>query len=251
MKRQIGRHRANETNLLLLLLIAGFAQSSLADAPVEQAQQALKEQGFYYGEVTGQKNADTTAAIRRFQIRNGLQVTGELNEETQRALRLSNSSAAAAPTATPPPSASFPAPDAKSAGTPATQPVAPNSPAVPAVGGDLFRDTPYDVAPLAVQRRVIRGAQTLLRRQGYYKGEIDGIYGPELEFSLRAYQSSVRILASGRLDMDTLGSLGLLPGQEFRPGGFLRRRIAPRLFGEPPPVRGQWIPENPDRDNND
>src|SRR5205085_8442540 len=54
-----------------------LVQSLVADPTIEQAQQALKEQGSYYGEVTGQKNADTAAAIRRFQIRNGLQVTGK------------------------------------------------------------------------------------------------------------------------------------------------------------------------------
>ena len=49
-------------------------------------QQALKEQGFYYGDVNGEKTADTTAAIRRYQIRNGLQVTGEIDAETLRSL---------------------------------------------------------------------------------------------------------------------------------------------------------------------
>src|SRR6266404_6493833 len=77
-------------------------QRVVADPTVQQAQEALKERGFYYGEVTGQKNADTTAAIRRFQIRNGLQVTGDLNDETLLALKSPSSSAAVA-TATPTP----------------------------------------------------------------------------------------------------------------------------------------------------
>jgi len=42
-------------------------------------QQALKDQGFYYGEINGETNANLSAAIRRYQIRNGLQVNGELN----------------------------------------------------------------------------------------------------------------------------------------------------------------------------
>src|ERR1700720_1349817 len=57
-----------------------------ADQTVENVQQALKDQGFYYGEVNGEKDADTTAAIRRYQIRNGLQVTGDLNNETIKSL---------------------------------------------------------------------------------------------------------------------------------------------------------------------
>ena len=46
--------------------------------------------------VTGDKSAETTAAIRRYQIRNGLQVTGELNEETLRAVNSSSNSVASA-----------------------------------------------------------------------------------------------------------------------------------------------------------
>ena len=32
---------------------------------IERVQQALKDQGFYYGEITGDTNANLTAAIRR------------------------------------------------------------------------------------------------------------------------------------------------------------------------------------------
>src|SRR6478736_3654699 len=53
-----------------------------ADQTIRSLQQTLKDQGFYYGTVTGDKSAETTAAIRRYQIRNGLKVTGDINEET-------------------------------------------------------------------------------------------------------------------------------------------------------------------------
>src|SRR5215813_3327867 len=59
-----------------------------ADQVVESVQQALKDEGFYYGEINGDMNANLTAAIRRYQIRNGLQVSGELNDETLRSLGL-------------------------------------------------------------------------------------------------------------------------------------------------------------------
>src|SRR5881275_3334121 len=79
-----------------------------ADQAIQNVQQALKDQGFYYGEITGAKDADTTAAIRRYQIRNGLQVTGELNDETNTALRSppKNNTVAVA-SATPMPTRSF------------------------------------------------------------------------------------------------------------------------------------------------
>ena len=63
--------------------------------------QALKDQGFYYGEITGEKNADTTAAIRRYQIRNGLQITGDLNDETMRSLKSGAGSTSASTPAAP------------------------------------------------------------------------------------------------------------------------------------------------------
>src|SRR6266702_7748364 len=70
-----------------------------ADQTVQSVQQALKDQGFYYGEVTGDKSSETTAAVRRYQIRNGLQVTGETNPETLRSLSI-NSNSVASPQST-------------------------------------------------------------------------------------------------------------------------------------------------------
>lgn len=222
-----------------------MVQAAFADATVGQAQEALKQQGFYYGEITGEKNADTTAAIRRFQIRNGLQVTGELNAETLHALN-SNANPATPPSVTPTPRATIAPPQTN------VTPVVPRSgqiysPSPPVPGGTVFSNTPYEMAPPGVQRRVIRGAQVLLRHRGYFKGNIDGVYGPDLEFSLRAYQSGAGLPPTGRLDTDTLASLGLLPGQQFPAREFPRRRILPRPLNQPP-VRGQWIPEDRDQD---
>ena len=44
---------------------------------------------------------DTSAAIRRFQIRSGLEITGDLNAETEQALRKSTPTPAPAATAAP------------------------------------------------------------------------------------------------------------------------------------------------------
>src|SRR5437867_5499322 len=86
-------------HLLLAMCVAGFVR---ADQTVQSVQQALKVQGFYYGNVTGDKSAETTAAIRRYQIRNGLQVTGEINPETLRSLNLNSNSASSSQPASKP-----------------------------------------------------------------------------------------------------------------------------------------------------
>src|SRR6476620_8347875 len=75
-----------------LLLFLGCSLA-WADPAIESAQQKLKDGGFYYGEINGQKDADTTAAIRRYQIRNGLQITGDLNAETLKSLGVDSSGA--------------------------------------------------------------------------------------------------------------------------------------------------------------
>src|SRR5438067_5274282 len=79
--------------LVASLCATGFVQ---ADQTIRSLQQTLKDKGFYYGTVTGEKSAETSAAIRRYQIRNGLKVTGDINEETSRSLSSSTNSVAAA-----------------------------------------------------------------------------------------------------------------------------------------------------------
>ena len=234
---------------MFLVAISFVAVSSAqADPQIAAVQQALKDQGFYYGEITGTKDADTTAAIRRYQIRNGLQITGELNAETQKSLGVKGPAAAATPRPSPPARSATPPPDTSDRRD--DEAVAPETPPsraepfpaepVPRPGyapgprglypdtTGVFDDTPYEVAPPDLQRRVIAGAQTLLARRGYYGSDIDGIYGPEMEAALRAYQSRYALEPTGVLDMETLASLGLLPGQQRR--GIGRR---PRVF--PPP----------------
>ncbi len=246
---------------IAILLFVSVAQLR-ADDTMASAQQELKDQGFYYGQVTGEKNADTSAAIRRFQIRNGLQVTGELNDETLQSLR---SAAASSPAPAPVPQASASpaqrsdpdssdlrdqnapprapanvAPPVQPFGAPSGPPTAPPptiypGKVVPWATG-VFAETPYETAPPPVQRNVIITAQRILARQGLFKGPPDGFYGPDLEFSLRAYQSRIGLATTGRLDLETLGALGLLPGA--RPPIFVPRRIVPSTE---PPVRGEWI----------
>jgi hypothetical protein len=48
----------------------------------------LRQEGFYFGDPNGLFNTETSAAITRYQIRHGLQITGELDAQTAKALGL-------------------------------------------------------------------------------------------------------------------------------------------------------------------
>lgn len=90
-----------------------------------------------------------------------------------------------------------------------------------------------------VQRNVVVSAQIALARYGLYRQQIDGIYGPAMELSLRAFQARMRLPVSGRLDLETLAALRLLPGPRQRYYDPYRQRTRPPPG---PPVRGQWVP---------
>ena len=167
-----------------------------------------------------------TAAIRRYQIRNGLKITGELNTETQRSLRVTGTSSTQ-PRMAPKQEPSDDNPDLRDEDARPSQPPPPQyrSPreAAPPIYSPepyryrqetgIFYGTPYENAPFDIQQRVIADAQIFLARRGYYRSEIDGLYGPGTEFALRAFQSRSGLPLTGRFDGPTLGALGLMPGR--------------------------------------
>jgi peptidoglycan hydrolase-like protein with peptidoglycan-binding domain len=246
---------------VVLLLLASLSVTQ-ADQTTSAVQEALKEQGFYYGDVSGKKTADTTAAIRRYQIRNGLQITGEIDAETLRSLGVGSGSAHSTPqapaTAAPEGEANDGEPPPQSAEISPQQPPANYSPRGfpggpygpgspygagpgpsqprPVVNG-IFAGTPYEIAPPDLQRHVVAGAQALLARYGFYRSGIDGEFGPGTAVALRGFQARAGLAPDGRLNMQTLAALGLLPGQHapgFRP--------FPRPLLRRPIYRGEWVP---------
>lgn len=84
--------------VLVLAMLTGVANVS-ADESVRAAQARLKTEGFYFNEPSGTLDADTSAAISRYQIRNGLQITGQLDAATAKALGVRATTASAKPAA--------------------------------------------------------------------------------------------------------------------------------------------------------
>ena len=63
----------------------------------------------------------------------------------------------------------------------------------------------YDRSPAAT----VADVQALLAREGYYRGQIDGVLGPETRHALLRYQSKKGLGMTGSLTMETQKSLGL------------------------------------------
>ena len=193
---------------------AGFVR---ADQTIQSVQQTLKDQGFYYGNVTGDKNSETAAAIRRYQIRSGLQVTGEINPETLRSLKVnpkSNSASSSQSASKPAMAQSSPAPLDQSA--PVAQNSSPQSAQSPSEpdrqrgSTSDFSGAAYTSPPQRINKRlVLAEVQRQLMSRGYYQGSVDGRSGRRTALALRAFQLQSGLLPTGRLDMSTLQTLGL------------------------------------------
>jgi peptidoglycan hydrolase-like protein with peptidoglycan-binding domain len=252
-------------------LTAAGATNLLADEVLRHVQQELRDQGFYYGSIDGSPGDETTQAIRRYQIRNGLGVTGQLNDETRKSIERTEAAVAKGPAsssssrhsarpgtdedrqyaeATPPPlagnapapapepapvfrSAPHPPPETDSGDendSPAVQqppgrpdlrvpPGGAAQPPQPPPGGvvpsaaltSMFERTPYEFAPPPVQAEVLRRAQATLLRDGFYDGPADGVPGPRTSEALSNLQEVSHVRTTGRLDVQTLAILRLLP----------------------------------------
>jgi peptidoglycan hydrolase-like protein with peptidoglycan-binding domain len=182
-----------------------------ADQTIRSLQQTLKNQGFYYGAVTGDKSGETIAAIRRYQIRNGLPVTGEINEETLRSVNSSVDSVASASQPASKPAAIQPdsvRPDASTRLSQSSPQPLFRQPDRPLETNPSDSASFYQSAPLRVNRRIIAGAQYQLMSRGYYRGRVDGKYGSQTAFALRAFQSTAGLPPTGRLDIETVKALG-------------------------------------------
>ena len=253
-----------------------FATAAVADEKTRAAQAELKNQGFYYGESDGNFGSETSAAIKRFQIRNGLEVTGTLTQQTLEALGLAESTDAAPRAVTPPaapPAASSPRQEDRRApvhlrrdstveesdrnflrredqartvpNDPSiVSPPAPLSPPLPPGSleyAQLFAQTPYATAPLELQQSTLRRVQSLLARDGSYRDPVDGIPGPATEEAILSYQRRARLPLTGRLDLHTLNRMRLLPGRGGPPMQPFHLEPRDRHASPSRTFRGIWV----------
>jgi len=71
---------------LAVAIGTAVAGSVLADENVREVQEKLRDGGFYSGNIDGAYSSELSAALTRYQIRNGLPITGQLDEDTSKEL---------------------------------------------------------------------------------------------------------------------------------------------------------------------
>jgi peptidoglycan hydrolase-like protein with peptidoglycan-binding domain len=224
-------------NALLIFVVAWMANSLWADDLTRVIQQRLKDQGYYYGEVDGRGGEETSAAIRRFQIRHGLQVTGQLDDETLRSLDVSRKSAprpnpgnqengssfgdrsngdddAQAPRQYDP--RTLPQPEEPNNYS-QMQPPPSAAPRVLTSFEQLFAATIYERSPAQIQENVLYAVQGELMRSGFFRGVINGRPGSATTEAIVRFQQEAGLTVNGRLDGETLNALQAFPGQRNGP----------------------------------
>ena len=136
---------------------------------IKSAQQKLTKSGDYAGEVNGKYSKEFRAAIRAFQKSNSLSVNGKLDEATILKLGI----------------------DLTDRQKGIEKPKKPKR--------KVFR----------VSKQQISAAQTKLKAQGLYSGEVTGKYSKNFRTSIREFQSANGLRRKGSLNRATLEKLGI------------------------------------------
>jgi peptidoglycan hydrolase-like protein with peptidoglycan-binding domain len=69
--------------------------------------------------------------------------------------------------------------------------------------------------PAVRNRNDVRKMQQILQDKGHYRGEVDGVFGLRTRASIREFQKAENLPATGQIDTETAGKLGVrLEGRE-------------------------------------
>ncbi len=148
----------------------------LSRSAVQSVQDRLHQAGDYGGRIDGAWGPDSVVALQRFQQTHGLQVTGQLNQATVATMGLNVDALLGGPQ------------------TAAGQ-AGPVPPAAAAVAPDQ-----------------VRAMQGRLRDMGFYRGPMDGVWGPETQEAIARFQHSRGLEPNSQLNPATLGALGFQQG---------------------------------------
>ena len=138
----------------------------------KEVQRHLKELGVYSGAVDGIWGRDSQEALERFQQTRGLQVTNNLNQATLATMGLKPAE-------------------------------------LLSLGDQTGAMAGRDVPGKALNAEAIRTIQGRLKQIGLYSGDADGIWGDSTQAALERFQRDRGLQVSGRLDPNTLTTMGL------------------------------------------
>ncbi|WP_198368882.1 peptidoglycan-binding domain-containing protein [Roseomonas rosulenta] len=155
---------------------------ALSPAATVLIQQKLQQAGVYAGQADGIWGPDSQAALERFQQTRNLQVTGQLNQATAATLGVAPGELLAARPSQPPAAAS---------------------------SGVVMPDI---LGPAAV-----RNVQQRLRSLGFYRGGVDGFWGPGTQAAIERFQQGRGLQSTGQVNPATLQALGLDPNNPAAP----------------------------------
>jgi peptidoglycan hydrolase-like protein with peptidoglycan-binding domain len=174
--------------------MAALAQSErptyekpLSSAAVRDVQARLHALGYYGGPADGVWGGGTRAALERFQRDRHIAVTGQLNQATVTAMGL--------------------------------------DPARLQARGYAARPAPGERVA-QVGPRTTKAVQAQLRRDGYYHGTIDGVWGFDTRRAVERFQRDRRLPVTGAPSRETLAALGL------KPDSYLSGSSSPRSQSE-------------------
>ena len=96
--------------------------------------------------------------------------------------------------------------------------------------------------PLKMSGESIRTIQQTLQEQGFYKGQVDGQWGPGTQQALRQFQQQKGIQSQGQMDFQTMAALDLDLQQLAQSEQQAQQAMQPRQ-GSPSEMSGQRPPQ--------
>lgn len=168
---------------------SGWAR--LGPSQVEQVQQALKERGYYDGDVDGIAGTNTRAALQSYQKNEGINGPGP-NRETLTALGVDRERQPVSGTDKPGQQAA----------------VGRDQDAAKPMPGAGQSEPQHALSALSQEQ--VRELQVRLQERGYYQGEIDGVIGPQTRAALsRFFSRRAQLVQQGQLTESALSAFGL------------------------------------------
>jgi peptidoglycan hydrolase-like protein with peptidoglycan-binding domain len=154
----------------------------LPQASVQAVQDRLRNAGSYTGQADGMWGPDSALALQRFQQTHQLQVTGQMNQATAATLGIDPGTLMAS-----------------------AQPVAATSAVAPPVMAPSV--PPND----QLRPASVRAVQARLGSLGFYRGNVDGVWGQSTQSAIQSFQQGRGLQPNGQLNPATVSAMGLAP----------------------------------------